>query len=259
MEVRGLAGQALLDVWERGLALHPVDRALAILAAACPDASWPALAALSIGRRDALLFRTRARTFGPGLAARAACPVCEEQLELRLETADLGLPLEGAGGDDADDEPAGGPASHLAQLDELEARFRLPDSRDLAAAAAAADPEAARALLLQRCVLAVSDRRDGTVRSIEALSPAGVEALAARMAEADPHAEVALAVTCPRCAHRWRVDLDIGSYFWTEIVAEARRLLREVDALARVYGWRELDILAMSATRRQAYLELAAG
>jgi hypothetical protein len=36
----------------------------------------------------------------------------------------------------------------------------------------------------------------------------------------------------------------------------ARRLLREVDALARVYGWSEAAILALPATRRQAYLEI---
>jgi hypothetical protein len=29
-----------------------------------------------------------------------------------------------------------------------------------------------------------------------------------------------------------------------------------VDALARAYGWRESDILALSAPRRRAYLEL---
>jgi hypothetical protein len=33
----------------------------------------------------------------------------------------------------------------------------------------------------------------------------------------------------------------------------------EVDALARAYGWREADILALSPARRAAYLELARG
>jgi hypothetical protein len=32
--------------------------------------------------------------------------------------------------------------------------------------------------------------------------------------------------------------------------------MREVHRLARVYGWREADILSMSASRRQFYLEM---
>jgi hypothetical protein len=36
-----------------------------------------------------------------------------------------------------------------------------------------------------------------------------------------------------------------------------RRLLREVHTLALAYGWREADILNMSARRRRFYLEMA--
>jgi hypothetical protein len=52
------------------------------------------------------------------------------------------------------------------------------------------------------------------------------------------------------------VLFDIVSFFWTELSAQAKRLLREVHTLARGYGWREADILAMSARRRQLYLDL---
>jgi len=44
-----------------------------------------------------------------------------------------------------------------------------------------------------------------------------------------------------------------------EIRAEAARLMHEVDLLARTYGWRESDILDLSAARRRAYVEMAAG
>jgi hypothetical protein len=33
-------------------------------------------------------------------------------------------------------------------------------------------------------------------------------------------------------------------------------MVREVHRMASAYGWREADILAMSAFRRQRYLEL---
>jgi hypothetical protein len=53
------------------------------------------------------------------------------------------------------------------------------------------------------------------------------------------------------------MGFDIEEYFWVEVAARAMRILREIHILARAYGWREADILAMSTRRRQAYLELA--
>ena len=71
-------------------------------------------------------------------------------------------------------------------------------------------------------------------------------ALADEMSARDPQAEVLLDLTCPTCGASWQTVFDIAAYFWAELAAEAKRLLREVDALARVYGWREADILALS-------------
>jgi hypothetical protein len=76
------------------------------------------------------------------------------------------------------------------------------------------------------------------------------------MGEADPQAEVQLALACPACRHQWQVSFDIVSYFWSEINARSQRLLWEVHALASAYGWREADILAISPQRRQFYLEM---
>jgi hypothetical protein len=81
-------------------------------------------------------------------------------------------------------------------------------------------------------------------------------ALAAEMAARDPQAEILLDLTCPACGTPWQALFDVAAFFWAEVAAEAKRLLREVDALARAYGWREADILALSPRRRQAYLEL---
>jgi hypothetical protein len=86
-----------------------------------------------------------------------------------------------------------------------------------------------------------------------------VDALAERMTAADPQAGVQLAVECPACGHSWEADFDIVSFFWSELNAWAQRTLYDVHTLARAYGWREGDILAMSAWRRQCYLEMAKG
>ena len=76
------------------------------------------------------------------------------------------------------------------------------------------------------------------------------------MAEADPQAEVELALNCPACGEGWQAPFDIESFFWDEIGAWARRVLGEVHVLASSYGWRESDILNMSAWRRQFYIDL---
>ena len=132
--------------------------------------------------------------------------------------------------------------------------FRLPTSLDLASLDPAADLETNRQHLLQRCVTAA--RRGGREVAAAELPMEVAAAIAQRMADADPQADVQLALACPKCQHAWKAPLDIVSYFWTEIDAWAGRLLREVHALAYAYGWREAEVLALSPWRRQAYLEL---
>src|SRR5262249_17949821 len=158
------------------------------------------------------------------------CPGCGERLEFDLSTADLRS-------------PAPLPMGELEHEGRI-VRFRALNSHDLAAVAGAASVGQARWLLADRCLI------DGA--GIE-LTDELVEALAPRFAGADPMAETLLALPCPACAHEWQLPLDIEAYLWREIAAEARRLLLEVHTLARAYGWREADILAMSATRRRAY------
>lgn len=51
---------------------------------------------------------------------------------------------------------------------------------------------------------------------------------------------------------------DPAAYVWAEVENSAARLLRDVHLLAAAYGWTEAAILGMSATRRAAYLQLAA-
>src|SRR5216684_666035 len=81
-------------------------------------------------------------------------------------------------------------------------------------------------------------------------------AMAAQMDTCDPLAAMNISLDCAACGHQWTLLFDIVSFFWTEITAQAKRLLREVHTLASHYGWREADILVMSAVRRQLYLEM---
>jgi hypothetical protein len=242
--VRPLTAHDLLEVWEAGEGQHPVDRALTLLAAAYPESTRDELAALSIGQRDARLLTLRERTFGPRMYGFAECPECAERLEFDVAVADLRVAAE-----------PGEEGSWELVAGDLMLRFRLPDSRDLAAAAGREDTSTACELLVQRCVLRAS--RDGVRVASGELPAEVIGALAQRMVEHDPQAEVLLDLRCPGCDHRWQVLFDVVDFFWTELSARARRLLGEISSLARAYGWREADILAMSARRRQHYLELA--
>ena len=79
------------------------------------------------------------------------------------------------------------------------------------------------------------------------------------MADADPLAEVLVDIACPACGEAFVADLDVAQFVWAEVRARALALLRDVDALARAYGWTEEQVLALGDTRRDAYLELAEG
>jgi hypothetical protein len=152
-------------------------------------------------------------------------------------------------------EPDAGQEARELVTDDLTLQFRLPNSRDLAAILDCQDPAAARSLLMQRCVLRAE--RDGALVAGSELPAEVTTRLARRMAECDPQAEVLLDLRCPACDHAWQALFDIVTFFWAELAAQAKRLLREVHTLARAYGWHEADVLGMSARRRQFYLEMA--
>ena len=243
--MRALSAQDVLRIWERGQAQRRPDRAITLLAAALPEMPPEVLADLPLGRRDGLLLRIREQLFGPALAAYVECPQCRARLEFTLG----GAWLHGA------DQPPPSPEGLCLWAEGCDLRFRLPTSRDLSAVIACADVQEGRALLRRRCVLEAS--RDGVPVPVESLPESATAELAGRMEACDPQAEMLLDLACPACGRGWQASLDIAGFVWVELAALARRLLGEVHALARAYGWPEADILAMSAVRRQRYLEMA--
>jgi len=241
--MRALASPELLAVWEWGEDRHPIDRSLALLASALPERSWDELAALPVGRRDAMLLELRRRSFGSVLEARFPCSDCGEAMELELEISEL---LRQAGDSDRTEVEIA--------ADGWQVRCRLPDSRDLAALVTCSDEDQGREMLMRRCIVSAS--LNGTERTIDDLPAAVTDALSRRMEDADPLAVIELQATCPECGHVDTALLDAGAVVWTEVCSEADRLLREIDVLARRYGWTEQQVLALSPRRRRAYLDL---
>jgi hypothetical protein len=240
--MQALSAAMILDVWELGSGLHPIDQAMLVLGFACPEHTRQALVNFCLGHRDLLLFEVHRRTFGDRLGAYTECPTCQERLEFYLSCELLS-------GDAAPHEEL----TKIVTIQGSDFTLRCPNSRDAAAAAASENPEAARKILLTLCAAPAA----GSMQDIDALAESTREAIAGELAAIDPRAETLLDVICPACGHAWQAVFEIIRFLWAEIRAVARRLLQEVDALARVYGWSEADILAMSETRRRWYVQMA--
>jgi hypothetical protein len=233
----------LLGVWESGMAQDPVERALTLLGAACPETPREDLAALSIGRRDAALLTFRECTFGPHMSSLTECPQCGKQVELSFDVSSVRATPEL--------EPTQDVVVGVAGYD---LQVRPPNSVDVAAIAAEPAIERKRQRLFERCL--VGARRNGQPAASDELPPEAIDVVAERLAEADPQADVQLDISCPFCGKGWRRTFDIGAFFWSEIEAWAARILQQVHILATAYGWSERDVLALSPVRRQFYLEM---
>lgn len=231
----------LLDVWEVGQTLPPVERALALLAAGRPRASSRDLAEIPIGRRNGELLALREALFGPVIVALAQCPGCDDRFELSFTAGDIRV----APPDDG---------TVLVESGEYAVRARPVSSADLMEVQALPDMVARERALIARCTV---DARRGS-RRVEAdeLPAVVAEAVADAMSAADPQAEVQMAMVCPACGQAWRAMFDVAEFLWREIDAWAKRVLEEVHTLASAYGWAQSEILSMSAARRRRYVAM---
>jgi hypothetical protein len=242
MSIRSFSAADILMLFEQGAGLHAIDRALLILHCAMPEADSDSLARLSLGQRDHCLLEVRQDNFGDRLDAFTECPACRERLEFSLSCAAL---LENTRQEVAE-------AQSIA-IDGILFELRSPDSVDAAIAAASDSAERAADHFLMRCLRRADD---GEFTPAE-LTVTQRMAIADELAARDPAAEILLDFVCSMCGHRWQALFEINHFLWREIRARARRLLQEVDALARVYHWMETEILGMSEARRALYLEMA--
>ena len=225
----------ILALWERGLARHPIDRALLLCAWARPDLPPSRFPDLPLGAINRALLRLRETCFGPRINAWVDCEHCGERMEITLDTRQL------LAGVNEKDTPAEFEVSNY--------RFRVPCSRDLATIAVELDTEDAAVKLLERCCLSHPDKTG--------LDFAGILAEAETiMANLDPDADINLALTCEDCGEIWLSGFNIGTLLWDEIDVHARSLLAQVHSLARAYGWTESEILALSPQRRSTYLDM---
>lgn len=225
--------QQLLEVWERGVRRHPLDRALLLLSLAEPGIAPEHLADLPISRRNASIMALRTAWLGNPLPVWCDCQSCGERMELTIDARALPPP------------PA---RDTQVEIDGM--RFLPPTSRQLAALLQTPDAETAA-----RILLAASAESPQHLPTEQPALQTLLDAVDAALEEADPWLDISLAVNCPACSTPAQPSLDVAAIVWDELDAIARRLLDEVHLLARSYGWSEHDILGLSEHRRAAYLE----
>ena len=233
---------ALVTIWEQGVDRHPVDRALLLLALSQPDVDTASLARVCLGEREDRLLRLRAELFGDRLEAFASCPSCGARVEVALSVRALR------------ERPCSPEAGEvMLETGALRARARLPDSLDLAAAVGCQDATRGRDMLLSRVISELS--RAGERAQLEGLDESERAALSDALGDVDPRAETLLSLRCAECEANWVSSLDAAGYLWRELEREVKRILDEVDLIARTYGWSEAAILGLGRRRRRAYLE----
>ncbi len=232
---------ALLGLWEAACSAPPAQRSTALLhAAGGPPVS-------SMGASNAQLVGLHAHWFGPHIALVSHCPACAGAAEFSVDAPTLATQLA----------PAGQDTQHCVQLLGYEVRFRLPTPDDTTAVAAAApDPAAFARELLALCITR-STQGDVAWPTLK-LPDEVLDAVSQRMEALDPGAVVSFALDCPQCTTAWLAPLDVGDLLWRKVRDAVERLLLDVDALARAYGWSEPEVLALSPLRRAAYVQMAA-
>lgn len=233
---------ALLTLWEAAFGEAAGARGDALLRAS-PEGAQPAR---TLGERNGRLLDLHARLFGREIELLSQCPACATTAHFSGNCDALAARMR--------PRLADAPAQSL-EVHGHFIEFRMPDSADIASASSIEDSEEFVQLLLERCVLACTC--EGADVAVRQLPEPVLDALSHHMEALDPGASVSFALDCPQCAVRWEAPLDVGELLWRKVRASAERMLLDIDALARSYGWTEREVLGLSPLRRAAYLQMA--
>ena len=186
---------------------------------------------------DAAVLWLRRAILGDTIRADVRCE-CGERVDIAFSIADYvehhrPLPSDTARGDE--------PGWFCIATTE----FRIPRANDQLAIARSAEPVAA---LLDRCTRSGVPLDDNLRQRIEV----AMELLAPSLCDE-------LEGTCPKCSAIIGVTFDPLEFSLRELRDHASTIYEDVCAIAHHYHWSETDILALPATRRGRYAELARG
>jgi hypothetical protein len=203
--------------------------------------------ALPLPYREGLLLQLRRRHFGNEMHGRSICPACGSENEITLDCQELASAFPAWEG-----QPP--PSTTTVELPSGASAVLAPlTAWDWAEASRL--PSRQAALLLQdNGVKAI--RSQGIEVAWDGLEEADQTALA--QALENLNGGLRLEVICAMCRHKENREIDLGLWLAQEVSRAAQGILREVDCLARAYGWSERAILELSPLRRRLYLEMVA-
>ncbi len=243
----------LLRAWESAQVTTPVARGAVIVAESGLAEGLDAALDLPTDELARVVAQLHALEFGPRADGVLDCGCCGAELDVSVPmdlVSDTTRPSLGAS-----QRPA-----RIVQLSSgRTAAVRVPTTRDLVAVGASDD---AVAELLARCVTPTTGPSSiGTEppSQLEALDEADRAAVDEVLSEVAGAAAIVVRTRCPECATVVSAPVDPTSFLWERVRVAAPALLADVAELAMAFGWREPDILAMSPTRRRAYLALVRG
>src|SRR5262245_36852463 len=172
-----LSTHDLLELWEHGSRLYPLDQGLLVLRAMLPEVQPEGIADWTLGRRNRALLELHSSCFSSRREAWTKCANCGEKMEFELDTRALLNTF--------------GIASQQEETVAVNGRtIRLPTSRDLAQAGQEADPALGAIRILQTCC--IGEAPGGWTEE-------DVNTVGEKLATADPMAELRLSLTCPVC------------------------------------------------------------
>ena len=235
-----MKAEDLLLIWEYARERDPAQLRTVLMGVLRPDLGPVDLEAMSLGRVHQAMIRTLCDMAAAPLRGQATCPACGEVMGFHMDPTRLLIPPE--------------PEALVVEHQDYRLRLRPPSGRDLAMVLALGEETSAWEYLVEACLVSARDSM-GPVAPTSL--PAEIIALAGEaLAEADPGLIYRLSMKCIECGHQWSPQLDPALFLVREAKAAAKRILIEVDRLAKTYGWSEAEILAMSPRRRQTYLDL---
>jgi hypothetical protein len=172
---------------------------------------------ITVADRHWLIAHLLCRDVGPAVDIADRCSVCSEMLALSL---DLAAAIRHA-------EPA-------VQRGVILDGVRAPTSNDIESAST-----------LEELIVRCAPHHDGPLGEIEQA-----------LGDADPLGVITLNTTCVVCGAPSAVEVDLEARWLASSRQTALSLLEEVHMLARYYHWTEDEILGLSDTRRNQYIEL---
>ncbi len=170
----------------------------------------------------------------------AACSACRAGFEFDLELARLIQPP----GIDDDPPPLAwtSPDGHVLTV-------RLPRAADLLAWQAQGLRSSAQLAAALVATVGGQPPDGGLV-----IPEDWAEAMAERLAEADPLTAMNVAAACPECGQHNEVAVDLEALLLLDFARQQRGLMNDLARIAQTFHWSEAQIVALPAWRRARYL-----